>query len=149
MSVCFVNCHGRGRFIENVIGRFHGMNCLNFSAAWIGFLLGCISGALSGLFFHQDTWLGGYDSWPRRMTRLGHISFFGIGIINLFFALSLDYLEVTEVPFLSSMLLLVAAVMMPATCYLSAWKKPFRNLFPIPAISLIVGVALIIPRTLP
>jgi len=83
------------------------------------------------------------------MTRLGHISFFGIGIINLFFALSLDYLEVTEVPFLSSMLLLVAAIMMPATCYLSAWKKPFRNLFPIPAISLIVGIALFIPLTLP
>ena len=33
--------------------------------------------------------MGGYASLRRRMTRLGHISFFGLGIINVLFALSL------------------------------------------------------------
>ena len=51
---------------------------LNLQTAWIGFLLGCISGAVLGLFFHRAEWLGGYGSWRRRMLRLAHISFFGI-----------------------------------------------------------------------
>jgi hypothetical protein len=118
---------------------------LNFSAAWIGFLLGCISGMLSGMFFHKKEWMGGYDSWERRMTRLGHISFFGIGFINLFFALSCDYLDLSKNPMIPSILLIIAAIMMPLTCYLSAWKKPLRALFPIPALSATVAIALFIP----
>ena len=55
----------------------------NIIAAWIGFLLGGISGAVPGLFFYRYDWLGGYTSWPRRMIRLGHIAFFGIGFLNL------------------------------------------------------------------
>ena len=47
----------------------------NIVAAWIGFSLGCISGAIPGLFFQNQDWLGGYTSWPRRLIRLAHISF--------------------------------------------------------------------------
>src|SRR4051812_205671 len=50
---------------------------LNIAAAWIGILCGVLGGAVVGLFFHRDEWLGGYGSWRRRLARLGHISFFG------------------------------------------------------------------------
>ncbi len=56
---------------------------INVYAAWIAFLLGGLAGAASGLFFHNEQWLGGYGSWPRRMIRLGHIAFFGLGLLNL------------------------------------------------------------------
>ena len=31
---------------------------LNIYAGWIGFLLGCVFGAIQGLFFHKPDWLG-------------------------------------------------------------------------------------------
>ena len=33
----------------------------------IGICLGCAAGAVQGLFFHREDWLGGYHSWPRRI----------------------------------------------------------------------------------
>jgi hypothetical protein len=56
---------------------------IKLQAAWGGFLLGCVAGAITGLFFHNSDWLGGYASWQRRMIRLAHI-----GFINLSFALT-------------------------------------------------------------
>ena len=56
---------------------------INIIAAWIGFLAGCLSGAIPGLFFHKKDWVGGYSSWARRLIRLAHISFFGIGLLNI------------------------------------------------------------------
>ena len=49
------------------------MITFNLWAAWIGIIAGMLSGAALGLFFHEESWLGGYGSWPRRLLRLGHI----------------------------------------------------------------------------
>lgn len=114
---------------------------INLQAAWVGFLLGCVSGAATGLFFHDPEWLGGYASWPRRMIRLGHISFFGIGLLNLFFALTARALAMESGLDVICALLILAAATMPTVCYLSAWKKPFRHLFFIPALSATAGIA--------
>ena len=65
---------------------------INLYAAWIGMLLGGIFGAIQGLFFHKEEWLGGYGSWRRRITRLGHISFFGIAFINISFVFTAIFL---------------------------------------------------------
>lgn len=114
---------------------------INIQAAWVGFLLGCVAGALAGLFFHHSGWLGGYASWPRRMIRLAHISFFGIGFINLAFALTAKTLGLDAGLQSTALLLIAGAVTMPAVCYLSAWRTAFRNLFFIPAMSVTVGIA--------
>ena len=118
---------------------------LNLHAAWIGFLLGCISGAVLGLFFHQSDWLGGYGSWRRRMLRLGHISFFGIGFINLGFGLTFRVLRLPA-PTAASTFLIVAAVSMPAVCFLAAAREWFRNFFFVPVISLIAAVSIVVGR---
>jgi TctA family transporter len=119
---------------------------INIYAAWIGFLLGFLAGAIPGLFFHNSDWLGGYTSWQRRMIRLAHIAFFGIGFINLSFALTARALGLDAGLANISVLLIVGAITMPSVCYLSAWKSAFRNLFFIPATSIIVGVALFVWR---
>jgi hypothetical protein len=121
---------------------------INLHAAWIGIFLGAVAGAIQGLFFHDEDWLGGYGSWPRRMMRLGHISFFGIGMINLAFHLSVASLGLAEELVWSSRLLVVAAVTMPSLCYLSAFRKSFRHLFFIPTSSVIVAVGLLLWRLL-
>ncbi|NLB56430.1 MAG: hypothetical protein GX811_11855 [Lentisphaerae bacterium] len=119
---------------------------VNIYAAWIGFLFGCIAGAVPGLFFHNKSWLGGYTSWERRIIRLAHISFFGLGLINLSFALTAKSLGLKTGLTTPSILLIIGAVTMPIVCYLSAWKNVARNVFFIPAGSVTVGIALFLWR---
>src|SRR5690349_5894470 len=61
---------------------------INLIIAWLWILLGFVSGMMLGLFFHGENWLGGYASFKRRLYRLAHISFFGLGAVNLFFWLT-------------------------------------------------------------
>ena len=117
---------------------------INITAAWMGFLLGAFSGAVPGLFFHDPDWLGGYMSWPRRLIRLGHISFFGIGFLNLGIGLTGNLLGVESS--VASLLMLVGAVAMPAVCYASAFRPAFRHLFFIPAGSVLVSIVLFISK---
>jgi len=114
-------------------------------AAWIGFLSGVISGAIIGLFFNREDWLDGYDSYPRRLIRLGHISFFGLGFLNAFFVLTISAIPMPErLGNLASLGLLTGAVTMPICCFASAWRKPLHCLFPIPVASLLGAVSLIV-----
>ena len=119
---------------------------INLYAAWIGFLLGAIAGAITGLFFDHDTWLGGYSDWRRRMVRLGHISFFGIGLLNLGFFLTVETLAMTDGVRLPAYLLVVGAVTMPLVCYLSAYRKGLRHLFFVPAGTVTLALALVVWR---
>ena len=121
---------------------------INLQAGWAALLLGCVAGAATGLFFHREAWLGGYGSWPRRMIRLGHISFFGLGLVNLAFALSARALELRSSLELPSRLLLVGAVAMPLVCYLSAFNPRWRLLFFLPASAVTLGVAVFLGRVL-
>ena len=113
---------------------------VNHIFAWFWILAGLLSGASIGMFFHDESWLGGYASWRRRMVRLGHISFLGTGLLNLGFALSAASLSIDPPPQLASLAFLVGAVTMPTVCFLSAWHDYFRHMFFIPVASLIVGV---------
>lgn len=115
----------------------------NVLFAWSWILAGLLTGIALGLFFHREDWLGGYNSWRRRMLRLGHIAFFGTGLINLMAAISAQlWLTGPNAALLqaASWFLMVGAFAMPVICFLSAWKKPFRNLFFIPVIGLVGGV---------
>ena len=118
---------------------------INLDAGWIGILLGFVAGAVPGLFFWRENWLGGYGSWRRRLVRLAHISFFGLGFINIAFALTSAQWGFGEAGYpcaLASPLLVIGAAAMPAVCYLAAWKQPLRHLFPIPVVSLLAGASL-------
>jgi hypothetical protein len=125
------------------------MQSLHLYAAWIGIFFGFLAGAGLGLFFHQDGWLGGYSSWPRRMARLGHISFFGIALINLAYGVSLAVSQRIVASSMASALLICGAISMPLVCFLSAYKKPFRHLFFIPVLSLMIGTLIILMGGLP
>jgi len=113
---------------------------INLYVAWICFLCGALAGATTGLFFHGEDWLGGYTAWRRRMVRLGHISFFGIGLLNLAFVLTAESQGLTSGLELPAYLLILGAVAMPAVCYLAAIRDRFRHLFFIPAGAVTVAI---------
>lgn len=113
----------------------------NLLAGWIAMLAGAISGAIIGLFFHREEWMGGYSSFRRRMTRLGHISFWGLGLVNILFALSVKALEPSAMSVrIASVAFILGLITMPLCCFLTAWRKLFRHLFPIPVVSIVVGI---------
>lgn len=111
----------------------------NLLLGWVWIMLGMLSGAAIGLFFHRPDWLGGYGTWPRRMVRLGHISFFGTGFLNLMFAFTFTDRDGDSLLAVASTAWVVGAVAMPVVCFASAWRKPLRNLFFVPVIALLAG----------
>jgi hypothetical protein len=119
---------------------------LNLIAGWSAFLAGGVAGAIPGLFFHRERWLGGYGSWPRRMIRLAHISLFALGFLNVLFALTVHAHELAGGLAAASVLLVAGLAAMPAVCYLSAWKQAFRHVFFIPAGAILVGTGLVVWR---
>ena len=116
--------------------------------AWTGILLGLVAGAGLGLFFHNEQWLGGYGSWRRRMMRLGHISFFGLAFINFGLAFSAPVLAPGGLWPGLPWLFLTGTAAMPALCFLSAWRKPFRHLFFIPVLCFIAGTSIFLVEVL-
>ncbi len=114
-----------------------------FAIGWIGMLLGVISGAIIGLFFAREDWMGGYNSFRRRLTRLGHISFFGLGFINFFFAISHHIAGISPAQaYPAAVGFTIGAATMPTVCFLSAWRKPCRHFFFIPVLGVSVGIVL-------
>jgi hypothetical protein len=117
------------------------MHAINFLVAWFAIVVGLLTGTVLGMFFHDESWLGGYASWRRRMVRLGHISFFGTGFLNLAFVLSVAYLNLAQPPPIASAGFALGAATMPMICFLSAWRESFRRLFFIPVSSLLLASA--------
>ena len=115
---------------------------VNLLAGWWGFVAGALSGAALGLAFNRPDFLGGYDSWRRRLARLGHIACFGMGILNILFALSVAARPIEPVlERLGAIAWLIALVTMPLCCALAAWRERMRHLFPIPVAATCAGIA--------
>jgi hypothetical protein len=112
----------------------------NVVLAWLWILLGFVSGLVLGLFFRREDWLGGYGSFKRRMYRLAHISFFGLGAVNLLFWLTVKSLPASS-PLLAvtSWAFVVGAITMPVCCGLMAHWPKLHLLFSVPVASLIMG----------
>ena len=112
----------------------------NLALAWLWLLLGFFSGMMLGLCFHRENWLGGYGSLPRRLYRLAHISFFGLGAVNLLFCLTVRSFSLAGQSIrAASLAFIVGAAAMPVCCVLMAHFPRARLLFAVPVISLITG----------
>jgi hypothetical protein len=113
---------------------------LNLLVAWLWILLGFVSGMVLGMFFHGENWLGGYASFQRRMYRLGHISFFGLGALNLSFCLTVRSLSLAGPHIhLASQAFLIGAIAMPVCCVVTAHFPKAHLIFSVPVVSLITG----------
>ncbi len=115
---------------------------LNWYAGWGLILAAFATGAAVGMFFHRESFWGGYNSFRRRIVRLGHIALAALGTLNLLFAICTP--RPGRIENSASILLLIGAAAMPAVCFLTAWKEPFRRLFFIPVLSLFAAVVLIL-----
>ncbi|MCY3002290.1 MAG: hypothetical protein NTV21_10850 [Planctomycetota bacterium] len=113
-----------------------------WSFGWALVLAGFASGALLGLGFHAEDFAGGYTSWRRRLTRLGHIACVALGVLAMLVALSPAAEATGTLASLCFGLWRLGAVAMPTVCFLSAWRKPLRHLFVLPVLALSLAAAL-------
>ena len=117
----------------------------NLLLAWLWILLGFISGMVMGMFFHRENWLGGYASFKRRMYRLGHISFFGLGVLNLMFCFTVQHFMLTGTAIhWASLAFVIGAIAMPICCAIMASFPKATMIFSVPVVSLITGGVLIL-----
>jgi hypothetical protein len=113
---------------------------LNWVFGWSWVLVAFVSGAIIGLMFHREDFWGGYASFRRRLARLGHICFAALGAFNILFALS--PLPKTSLTAAASLAWIAGGVLMPAVCFLTAWRQHFRRLFFVPVLTLLAAVVL-------
>jgi hypothetical protein len=142
----FIGCGQHKKRHEN---KYHDFSPMIMSPAhsnlvlsWLWILLGFVTGMVMGMFFHGENWLGGYGSFKRRMYRLAHISFFGLGVVNLCFWLTAQSLTANHLVVNASRLFIVGAITMPICCILMAHFPKTHMLFAIPVMSLIAAAAL-------
>lgn len=114
----------------------------NWYAGWSLILAGFISGAVLGLFFHRQGFLGGYDAFPRRLVRLGHIAFVALGLLNVLYSIAPESAGPSGRGIAASASFIIGGVTMPLVCFLTAWRGAFRFAFVIPVAALIGAAAL-------
>jgi hypothetical protein len=112
---------------------------MNWYFGWGAILVAFVTGAMLGVFFYSEDFLGGYASFRRRILRLGHISLAALGMINILYSQSSLAAEPSLRMTIASISFVVGGVSMPAVCFLSAWRVGMRRLFFIPVVALIVA----------
>jgi hypothetical protein len=118
---------------------------INETFGWLWIIMGFVSGTLLGLKFQSEGWWGGYGSHRRRLIRLGHISFLGLGFLNILFVHSLPQLRLSQASLsLASWSLMIGGVTMPVCCGLMAWRRNLQSIFAIPVVALLLGVLLVL-----
>lgn len=146
MAELFYQLTAGVRLCQNVFSKnCHAMKFdPNLCLAWLWILLGFASGMILGLFFHRENWLGGYGSFKRRLYRLGHISFFGLGALNLLFSLTVRNCALAGMAIdFASLAFIVGAVTMPVCCVAMAHFPKAHLIFSVPVVSLIAGAILV------
>jgi len=116
----------------------------NWYAGWAMLLAAFLTGIALGLGFAKDDFLGGYGSWRRRLLRLGHIALAALGILNMVFGIASRPAPGSWQAQGAAAGLIVGGFAMPVICFLAAWHKPFRMLFPIPVIALILAAVCVL-----
>lgn len=116
---------------------------LNLAFGWIWITMGFLTGAVLGMGFQRDDFMGGYNSWSRRLVRLGHIAFFGTGFLNVLVALSGlilgDLHTTTNLWVITSWCFIVGGAAMPVCCLIASKWKSTKPIFVVPVVALTLG----------
>ncbi len=113
---------------------------MNWYVGWTMILTAFITGAVIGIFFHNEDFLGGYHSFRRRILRLGHIALAALGMMNILFYLAYVAADPSTQLDIASLGFVIGGIAMPSICFLSAWRASFRHLFFVPVVALVIAV---------
>ena len=121
---------------------------LNRDVAWISLALGALSGLMLGLWSFDGpvevpAWLGGYTGTSRRLARLAHISFFGLGILNLLVARELPRCALRERGrMVASIAMNFGNAFLPLTLLAAAVYQPIKYAMCFPSLAVTLALAI-------
>jgi hypothetical protein len=120
----------------------------NRLVGWTSLTLGAATGLVMGLWSFDGPapvpeLLGSYDDVSRRLARLGHIAFFGLGILNLLLARELASLALSSAAKrAASRAMNVGNVFLPLTLFAAAAYHPLKYLMSIPATAVLLALGI-------
>ncbi len=117
----------------------------NRTIGWVSLALGAATGLTLGLWSFDGpmavpAWIGEYGDTSRRMLRLGHIAFFGLGILNILLARELPRLS-ARTRRIASPTMNFGNVFLPLTLFAAAAYSPLKYLLPFPALAVFLALA--------
>ena len=120
---------------------------LNRRVAWSGMAVGAALGMLLGLWSFNGPvpvpeFLGAYDDNARRLMRLGHIAFFGLGFINLLLARELPALP-ERMRRIAGLSMNVGNLGLPLTLVAASIFEPIKYAMALPASAVLLALILV------
>jgi hypothetical protein len=118
----------------------------NRRVGWLSTCLGAATGLVMGLWsfdgpFPVPGWLGEYDQTARRLARLGHIAWFGLGILNVLVSGELRRSTLGRRGRLTaSWAMNFGNVFLPLTLFAAAAYRPLKYFMSAPALAVFVAV---------
>src|SRR5262249_61232451 len=118
----------------------------NRRIGWVSLCLGAGAGLILGLWSFDGpiavpAWLGEYDQTARRLARLGHIAFFGLGILNLLTAGELQRGWLGAWPGrIASWAMNFGNVLLPLTLFAAAVYRPLKFTLSAPALAVFLAL---------
>jgi hypothetical protein len=118
----------------------------NRLVGWVSFVAGAGSGLIMGLWSFEGplaapTLLGDYADVSRRLARLGHIAFFGLGILNILLARELPTLALgLPAKRAAAAAMTFGNVFLPLTLFAAAVYHPLKYIMPLPATAVFVAL---------
>jgi len=131
-----------------MLPRVIGEGGWNRRVGWASLVVGVGTGLVMGMWSFDGPmgvpeWLGAYDSVGRRLARLGHIAFIGLGILDILLARELPHLALSAgAKRAASRLMIVSNVVLPPTLFAAAACRPFKYALPVGAVAAFVSLVI-------
>jgi hypothetical protein len=120
----------------------------NRAVGWASLAVGVATGLVMGLWSFDGplptpAWLGEYGDTPRRLARLGHIAFIGLGILNILLSRELSISSLGDAGRqLASRAMNLGNVLLPVTLFAAAAWRPAKYAMGLPATAVLVALCL-------
>ena len=111
-------------------------------------MFGAVTGLILGLWSFDGPipvpeFLGNYLDTSRRLARLGHIAFFGLGILNILLAQEIARTGLERKSMLwASRTMNFGNIFLPLTLFASSYFYPLKYFLSIPALSVTISLML-------
>ena len=116
---------------------------------WVSLAVGIGTGLIMGMWsldgpVKTPGWLGEYGDTPRRLARLGHIAFIGLGMLNIMVARELPELDLGgRGRKIAAGTMNFGNVFLPLTLFAAAVFHPAKYTMAFPAISVFIAMTLV------
>jgi hypothetical protein len=125
------------------------MHFRNGAVGWASVAAGVGVGLVMGLWSFDGpmpvpAWLGEYGDTSRRLARLGHIAFIGLGILDILADRELRQTTLgPRATTAASWLLIAGNTLLPITLFAAAAWRPLKYLMPLPAMAVFAALVLL------